>query len=114
MNVPLQVNQNIDIDMYNYNDLDNLFDGFFDLSMPTMFQDPLFEGAEYDQFTFNFLTGGASGGPGGAASVDMSYVQQAQSRGYGKGNMSNQRGGNGWRNMGMNMNVDTNEVSQKV
>ena len=114
MNVPLQVNQNIDIDMYNYNDLDNLFDGFFDLSMPTMFQDPLFEGAEYDQFTFNFLTGGASGGPSGAASVDMSYVQQAQGRGYGKGNMSNQRGGNGWRNMGMNMNVDTNEVSQKV
>lgn len=29
---------------YQFNDLDNLFDGFFDLSMPTIFQDPLFDG----------------------------------------------------------------------
>jgi len=28
-------------------DLDHLFDGFFDLSMPTIFQDPLFEGAMF-------------------------------------------------------------------
>ena len=116
MSVPLHGNQNMDIDMYNYNDLDNLFDGFFDLSMPTMFQDPLFEGAEYDQFTFNFLTGGAGGGPSGAGSVDMSYAQQAHGQDFSGGNMSNQQGGNGWRNMGMNMNVNVNatEVSEKV
>lgn len=30
-----------------YSDLDNLFDGFFDLSMPTIFQDPLFDGAAF-------------------------------------------------------------------
>ncbi|KIW16103.1 hypothetical protein PV08_06154 [Exophiala spinifera] len=29
---------------YQFNDLDNLFEGFFDLSMPTIFQDPLFDG----------------------------------------------------------------------
>lgn len=29
---------------YQFDDLDNLFDGFFDLSMPTIFQDPLFDG----------------------------------------------------------------------
>lgn len=30
-----------------FNNLDNLFDGFFDLSMPTIFQDPLFDGAAF-------------------------------------------------------------------
>ncbi|KAK5946584.1 hypothetical protein PMZ80_000727 [Knufia obscura] len=123
MSVPLHGNQNIDIDMYNYNDLDNLFDGFFDLSMPTMFQDPLFEGAEYDQFSFNFLTGGASGGPSGAGSVDMGYMQGVQQPSTATQGGQAAGNGNGWhgnRNMGMNMNMhgngnmNTNEVSENV
>lgn len=38
----------IDVGIFDqFNDLDNLFDGFFDLSMPTIFQDPLFDGAAF-------------------------------------------------------------------
>ena len=110
MSVPLNGNQNLDIDLYNYNDLDNLFDGFFDLSMPTMFQDPLFEGAEYDQFSFNFTTGGLNG----AGNIDMNYAQQAQGQGLNGASMGNGQVGNRWRNMGMNMNMNTNEVSEKA
>lgn len=98
----------MDIDLYNPNDLDNLFDGFFDLSMPTMFEDPLFDGAAYDQYSFNFLTGGGSGGASGAGSVDMGYMTQ-QSVQQGRNN------GVGWQGQqqinGMNMNTGMQEVS---
>lgn len=104
----------IDIELYNYNDLDNLFDGFFDLSMPTMFEDPLFEGSSFDQFSFNYFPGGGlgSGGPSGAGSIDMNYMQQQahnsqQQNAQGNPNM----GGRVWQasNAGLNL----NEVSFK-
>lgn len=41
-----------------FNDLDNLFDGFFDLSMPTIFQDPLFDGDAFVNANIDFSTGG--------------------------------------------------------
>jgi hypothetical protein len=41
-----------------FNDLDNLFDGFFDLSMPTIFQDPLFDGEAFVNANMDFSTGG--------------------------------------------------------
>lgn len=95
-----------DLDMYDYNDLDNLFDGFFDLSMPTMFEDPLFEGAAYDQFGFNYFNGGGSGGPSGAGSVDMSYVQQQQQQqqNSNQNTLRQQNRGlpSGWQNGAMN------------
>lgn len=55
---------------YAFNDLDNLFEGFFDLSMPTMFQDPIYEGAAYD-FNFNSMYGG---GPGSAGAGSMDFA----------------------------------------
>ncbi|EXJ89598.1 hypothetical protein A1O3_02665 [Capronia epimyces CBS 606.96] len=41
VNIPSSFNDQY---QYQFDDLDNLFDGFFDLSMPTIFQDPLFDG----------------------------------------------------------------------
>lgn len=58
---------------YAFNDLDNLFDGFFDLSMPTMFEDPIYEGAAYDLTSWPLTGGFGSSGHSGAGSVDMSY-----------------------------------------
>lgn len=47
------------VGVYNhFNDLDNLFDGFFDLSMPTIFQDPLFDGEAFVNANIDFSTGG--------------------------------------------------------
>jgi len=46
------------VGVYNhFNDLDNLFDGFFDLSMPTIFQDPLFDGEAFVNAGIDFSTG---------------------------------------------------------
>lgn len=42
---------------YQFNDLDNLFDGFFDLSMPTIFQDPLFDGDAFLNANLDFGDG---------------------------------------------------------
>jgi len=39
-------------DSYAFSDLDNLFDGFYTLRYPTMFEDPLFDGGAYDQMQF--------------------------------------------------------------
>ncbi|KIV80829.1 hypothetical protein PV11_08305 [Exophiala sideris] len=39
---------------YQFNDLDNLFEGFFDLSMPTIFQDPLFDGDAFMNADLDF------------------------------------------------------------
>jgi hypothetical protein len=48
---PLDVN----INTYDqFNDLDHLFDGFFDLSMPTIFQDPLFDGDAFLNANLDF------------------------------------------------------------
>lgn len=46
-----------------FNDLDNLFEGFFDLSMPTIWQDPLFDGDAF-QADLDLMSGveGAMGG----------------------------------------------------
>ncbi|KAI1611537.1 hypothetical protein EDD36DRAFT_291982 [Exophiala viscosa] len=41
-------------DQYQFNDLDNLFEGFFDLSMPTIFQDPLFDGDAFMNADLDF------------------------------------------------------------
>lgn len=62
---------------YAFNALDTLFDGFFDLSMPTMFDDPVYEGAAYDLSHYQFTGGFASGGHSGAGSVDMNYAGPA-------------------------------------
>lgn len=56
---------------YAFNALDTLFDGFFDLSMPTMFNDPVYEGAAYDLSNYQLF---GSGGHSGAGSVDMNYA----------------------------------------
>lgn len=103
----------IDIDMYNTSELDTLFDGFFDLSMPTAFNDPLFEGSSFDQFSFNYFTGGGlgSGGPSGAGSIDMHYAQQQTSSNqpqqvHGNSTMN----GRGWQ--ASNNTANMNEVSQ--
>ncbi len=42
---------------YHFNDLDNLFDGFYNLSMPTIFEDPLFDGDAFLNADFNFADG---------------------------------------------------------
>lgn len=39
---------------YAFSDLDNLFDGFYTLRYPTMFEDPLFDGGSYDQMQFSW------------------------------------------------------------
>ncbi|KAK5083650.1 hypothetical protein LTR05_006154 [Lithohypha guttulata] len=120
MSVPLHYQANkdlgpIDIDMYNYNDLDNLFDGFFDLSMPTMFEDPLFEGSSFDQFSFNYFTGGGlgSGGPSGAGSVDMSYMPQQNNMNNSNGQQQAQYNsvGRGWQGQGTTMNMNEVNIS---
>lgn len=62
-----------------FNDLDNLFDGFFDLSMPTIFQDPLFDGDAFVNANMDFSMGGlmddmdvgAVGFPGGHGASSM-------------------------------------------
>ncbi|KIV90534.1 hypothetical protein PV10_07827 [Exophiala mesophila] len=49
----------LDMSVYdNFNNLDNLFDGFFDLSMPTIFQDPLFDGDTFINANVDFGIGG--------------------------------------------------------
>ncbi|EXJ64662.1 hypothetical protein A1O7_01000 [Cladophialophora yegresii CBS 114405] len=41
-----------------FNDLDNLFEGFFDLSMPTIWQDPLFDGDAFSSADLDLAMGG--------------------------------------------------------
>ncbi|KAG9793276.1 hypothetical protein ABEF93_005144 [Exophiala dermatitidis] len=50
---------------YQFDDLDNLFEGFFDLSMPTIFQDPLFDGDAFLSADLNFAAGDEGAGAGG-------------------------------------------------
>jgi hypothetical protein len=41
-----------------FNDLDNLFEGFFDLSMPTIWQDPLFDGDAFSSADLDLAMSG--------------------------------------------------------
>ncbi|KIW72841.1 hypothetical protein PV04_01008 [Phialophora macrospora] len=41
-----------------FNDLDNLFEGFFDLSMPTIWQDPLFDGDAFSSADLDLTMSG--------------------------------------------------------
>ncbi|KIX06119.1 uncharacterized protein Z518_04093 [Rhinocladiella mackenziei CBS 650.93] len=47
---------------YHIDDLDNLFDGFFDLSMPTIFQDPVFDGDAFLNASMDFMPPDGSSG----------------------------------------------------
>ena len=65
---PMAFNPSLDASSFNmydssFNDLDNLFEGFFDLSMPTIWQDPLFDGDAF-QADLDLMSGveGAMGG----------------------------------------------------
>lgn len=63
-----------------FNDLDNLFDGFFDLSMPTIFQDPLFDGDAFLNADLQFdddpnmMAIDAGGGFGSSDAVTMANM----------------------------------------
>lgn len=61
-------------DYYAFNDLDNLFQGFFDLREPTHFTDAIYEGGLYDDWSqFQYISNDASptaaGGPGNLADM---------------------------------------------
>ena len=73
----------LDDEGYQFNDLDNLFDGFFDLSMPTIFQDPLFDG---DAFMAGTDTGFADDGvhEGGMAG-ELGFTTGGHDVGMGNG-----------------------------
>lgn len=54
-----------------FNDLDNLFEGFFDLSMPTIFQDPLFDGDAFLSADLDLaMSGMETAGAGDVATYD--------------------------------------------
>ncbi len=85
-----------------FNDLDNLFEGFFDLSMPTIWQDPLFDGDAFSSADLDAAMGGMDQGVSIAMQDEEGYdvVENGLDGGGMGGKMDTGQGG-GYPEIGM-------------
>ena len=83
-----------------FNDLDNLFEGFFDLSMPTIWQDPLFDGDAFSSADMDMAMGGMDSGMAGMGD-DGEYNAGGAGAGMSNGKMGGGDSGSGYPEIAM-------------